>query len=101
LPVCLNDATKIIQAIHVPGKEYVCLMHIHQEVSEEKIRATINEFVGKIEQMPPVKSAVKRVLRTREIYYIYSKTLHRYWRKVRHRRTYATTYSNTCCNFYR
>jgi len=43
-------------------------MHLHQEVAEETIREAIQKFIGKIRQRPPVKSAVKRVERTREIY---------------------------------
>ena len=43
-------------------------MHIHKEVPEEIIREIITKFVGKIRQRPPIKSAVKRVERTREIY---------------------------------
>ena len=43
-------------------------MHLHQEVAEETIREAIQKFIGKMRQRPPVKSAVKRVERTREIY---------------------------------
>ena len=43
-------------------------MHIHQEIDEKIIRETIGLFLGKIRQLPPLKSAVKRVERTREIY---------------------------------
>ena len=43
-------------------------MHIHQEIEEKVIRDTIAQFLGKIRQLPPIKSAVKRVERTREIY---------------------------------
>jgi H/ACA ribonucleoprotein complex subunit 4 len=52
------------------GKEYVCLMHVHAEIPEDKIRKTVNEFVGIIKQRPPVKSAVKRVTRERRVYSI-------------------------------
>ena len=69
LAVGLNKATRVLQALLGAGKEYVCLMHIHQEFSEEKIRNTCKKFVGDIMQMPPVKSAVKRELRKRTIYY--------------------------------
>jgi len=43
-------------------------MHIHQEIEEKIIRETLSQFLGKIRQLPPLKSAVKRVERTREIY---------------------------------
>tara|TARA_Y100000310_G_C20679477_1_gene815055 strand:+ start:1908 stop:2558 length:651 start_codon:yes stop_codon:yes gene_type:complete len=45
-------------------------MHLHKEVDKETIKKTLNEFVGDIEQLPPIKSAVKRQLRTRTIYYV-------------------------------
>jgi len=45
-------------------------MHIHSDTDEEKIRKTLQSFVGKIMQLPPIKSSVKRQVREREIYYI-------------------------------
>ncbi len=45
-------------------------MHIHTKVDDEIIKKTIKDFIGKIQQIPPKKSAVKRQLRTREIYYL-------------------------------
>jgi len=70
LPVALGVGTKIIQALLNAGKEYVCVMHVHDDISEEKIKETLQSFVGKIEQLPPVKSAVKRQKRFRTVYYI-------------------------------
>ena len=67
-PIALGKATRITQFLLTAPKEYVCLMHLHQEVAEETIREAIKKFMGKIRQTPPVKSAVKRVERTREIY---------------------------------
>ena len=69
LPVGIDDATRAIQLLLTAPKEYVCLMRLHSEISEDKIREVFNEFTGKIYQLPPVKSAVKRELRTRTIYY--------------------------------
>lgn len=70
LPITLGKSTKIVQALLKAGKEYVCFMHIHKPVSEKEIRNVIEGFVGEIEQMPPVRSAIKRRLRKRTIYYI-------------------------------
>jgi len=67
-PIALGRATRITQFLLTAPKEYVCLMHLHKEVGEEKIRETTKQFIGKIQQLPPIKSAVKRELRTREIY---------------------------------
>lgn len=69
LPTALGRATRIVQTLLKSGKEYVCLMHLHKEIPEDKIKKTVKDFTGKIQQIPPIKSAVKRRLRTREIYY--------------------------------
>lgn len=45
-------------------------MHLHKEVEEHLLRDTFNNFLGKITQLPPVRSHVKRQYREREIYYI-------------------------------
>lgn len=70
LPVALGSATRVTQALLPAGKEYVCIMHVHNDVPEEKIREAMKEFVGKITQLPPVKSAVVRKEREREVYYL-------------------------------
>ncbi len=68
LPVALEESTKIVQALLPAPKEYVCTMRLHASPPEDRLRAVMKEFVGKIIQRPPVKSAVKRQLRQREIY---------------------------------
>ena len=71
LPVALGRGTRIVQALLTAGKEYVAIMHLHKEVDETALKKTIqNHFIGKIQQMPPIKSSVKRQLRTRAIYYL-------------------------------
>jgi|TARA_B100001971_G_C18250384_1_gene577692 H/ACA ribonucleoprotein complex subunit 4 len=70
LPIALGRATRVVQTLLTAGKEYICLMHLHKEVKEKKLKLVMKKFVGKIMQLPPVKSAVKRVEREREIYYI-------------------------------
>ena len=70
LPIALEEATKVIQAFQLAGKEYVCVMRLHGDVSEEKLRGVFEEFVGEIYQRPPVRASVKRRLRTRRIYYL-------------------------------
>ncbi len=67
-PVAIGNASRITQFLLTAPKEYVCLMHLHKEVEENKLREEISKYIGKIRQRPPVKSAVKRVERTREIY---------------------------------
>jgi H/ACA ribonucleoprotein complex subunit 4 len=70
LPVALGDAARALQVLLVAGKEYVALMKLHKMVDEHRIREVCKSFVGEISQMPPLRSAVKRVRRTREIYYL-------------------------------
>lgn len=70
LPLALEDATKTIQSFLLTGKEYVCLMALHADVEEKKIRTALDEFVGDILQRPPVRAAVRRDVRKRRIYYI-------------------------------
>ncbi len=70
LPIMLQDATKIIGGLVDVPKEYVCVLHLHKEIPEKKIFEAFKEFTGIIYQRPPVKSAVKRQIRKREIYYI-------------------------------
>lgn len=70
LPVATGRATRIVQTLLNSGKEYVCVMHLHREAEEEAVRSAIDSFVGKIKQLPPIKSSVKRQERYRKIYYI-------------------------------
>jgi len=70
LPVTLEEATKTVQALLVSGKEYVCVMRLHGSASQAKVKTVLDEFVGEIYQRPPVRSSVKRQIRTRKIYYL-------------------------------
>ena len=71
LPITLEDATKVVQAFLYSGKEYVCVMKLHGDTNEEQIKQVLSEFEDEIFQRPPLRSSVKRQLRTRRIYYIY------------------------------
>lgn len=70
LVIALAKATRVVEVLLTGGKEYICLMHLHSPIEESLIRKSFKDYMGKIEQMPPKKSAVKRQLRTREIYYL-------------------------------
>ncbi len=70
LPVAIGRATRIVQTLLTSGKEYIVLMHLHKDIDKEKLKDTLMSFVGKIKQLPPIKSAVKRQWRYRKIYYI-------------------------------
>ena len=71
LPVALGRSTRIVQGLLTAGKEYVAIMHLHRDIGENKLRQTIQGgFIGSIRQLPPLKSSVKRQLRTRTVYYL-------------------------------
>ncbi len=70
LPLALDKATRVVQVLLPAGKEYVCLMHLHNVVSLEQIEKAFIHFSGEITQLPPIRSAVKRQLRKRNVYYI-------------------------------
>ncbi|MGA2130261.1 MAG: RNA-guided pseudouridylation complex pseudouridine synthase subunit Cbf5 [Candidatus Pacearchaeota archaeon] len=68
LPVALNRACKLTGFFLGEDKEYVGIMRIHKDISLEELKKAIKEkFLGKITQLPPVKSRVARVFREREI----------------------------------
>ncbi len=45
-------------------------MHLHKELTQSQIQQSVKELIGKIKQIPPRKSAVKREERTRTVYYM-------------------------------
>jgi len=69
LPTATGKATRVVQALLSEGKEYVGIMHLHKEVEEKALREAVESFVGRIKQLPPVRSNVKRAFRMRSIYY--------------------------------
>lgn len=69
LPIGIDAATRVSQLLLPAGKEYVCLMTLHKEMPDDQIYEIFDQFTGKIYQTPPIKSAVKRELRVRTIYY--------------------------------
>jgi H/ACA ribonucleoprotein complex subunit 4 len=70
LPITLEDSTKVVQALLHSGKEYVCVMRLHSDVKEEPVRNVLAQFEDVIYQRPPLRSSVKRQLRTRRIYFL-------------------------------
>lgn len=70
LPVALDKATRVVQALLPAGKEYIAIMLLHDDVPRGSLDKAIKKFTGEVQQLPPVRSAVKRRLRTRSIYYL-------------------------------
>ncbi len=70
LPITLQEATKVVQALLYSGKEYVCLMKLHGDVPQEQVQRVLGEFEDVIYQRPPLRASVKRQIRIRRIYYL-------------------------------
>lgn len=70
LPVFIETATKLVKFLQESGKEYICLMKLHGSARKEDVERVVKQFVGKIYQKPPLKSAVRKRLRIREVYEI-------------------------------
>jgi H/ACA ribonucleoprotein complex subunit 4 len=68
LPIALGRAARLTGYFSKQDKEYVGVMHLHEDIAKQDIEETIKQkFLGKIKQLPPVKSRVRRELREREI----------------------------------
>ncbi len=69
LLIALNRATKLMPLFERLNKEYEGMAHLHKDVSLKKLKLTIKKkFLGKIKQLPPRKSRVRRKERERTIY---------------------------------
>lgn len=68
LPILLENATKLSFIFKFLKRRYIGILRLHKDVSDDVLMEAFNHFTGKIHQMPPRKSAVKRVFRIREIY---------------------------------
>ncbi len=67
LPVALNRACRLNDYLMHRDKTYVGIMRLHEDIDEKKLKDEIKKFIGKITQLPPVRSRVKRAERVREI----------------------------------
>lgn len=67
LPIGLNRACRLNEYIMHRNKEYIGIMRLHKEIDEKSLKNAIEKFIGKISQLPPVKSRVKRATREREV----------------------------------
>ena len=67
LPIALGAGTAVLEAMHVAPKEYVCVMRFHADVGRGVVDEIVERFTGPVLQMPPLRSAVARRLRTRNI----------------------------------
>ncbi|KUL00710.1 MAG: putative tRNA pseudouridine synthase B [Methanoculleus marisnigri] len=70
LMVMFGPAVRLAPVLLSQSKEYICLMRLHADASREAVERAAAEFVGRVYQRPPRKSAVKRSLRIRKIHEI-------------------------------
>lgn len=68
LPIGVNRATKLLGYLLLGTKEYVALMRLHKDATEDMVRNVFSEFVGRIEQRVPLRSAVKKRKRMRNVH---------------------------------
>jgi len=68
LPVGINSATRLNEALAKADKEYIFEAKLDEEKNEKELRKAFLEFKGVNKQVPPEKSAVKREEREREVY---------------------------------
>ncbi|CEJ03948.1 Putative Centromere/microtubule-binding protein cbf5 [Rhizopus microsporus] len=69
LIVCIDRATRLVKSQQGAGKEYVCILRLHDKIeSEKKLSQAIETLTGALFQRPPLISAVKRQLRVRTIH---------------------------------
>ncbi len=67
LPIALGRACKLNESLMHKNKTYVGIMRLHSDISDNNLNKEIKFFIGKIKQLPPVRSSVKRAVREREI----------------------------------
>lgn len=69
LIVCIDRATRLVKSQQGAGKEYVCVIRLHDKIGSKKdLKHALETLTGALFQRPPLISAVKRQLRVRTIY---------------------------------
>ncbi|KAK5712013.1 centromere/microtubule-binding protein cbf5 [Elasticomyces elasticus] len=70
LIVCIDRATRLVKSQQGAGKEYVCVIRLHDKIpgGEAQLRRALETLTGALFQRPPLISAVKRQLRIRTIH---------------------------------
>ncbi|KAL9041969.1 MAG: hypothetical protein Q9214_003928 [Letrouitia sp. 1 TL-2023] len=70
LIVCLDRATRLVKSQQGAGKEYVCVIRLHDKLPDGELQfvRALESLTGTLFQRPPLISAVKRQLRLRTIY---------------------------------
>lgn len=68
LPILLGRACRLSDFFMHRNKTYVGIMRLHEPIEKDRLEKEISNFIGKINQLPPKKSRVKRQVREREVF---------------------------------
>jgi len=68
LIVCIDRATRLVKSQQGAGKEYVCVVRLHESITQNDLKRALETLQGALYQRPPIISAVKRRLRVRTIH---------------------------------
>lgn len=70
LIVCIDRATRLVKSQQGAGKEYVCVIRLHDKLPGGQVQfaRALESLTGALFQRPPLISAVKRQLRIRTIH---------------------------------
>ena len=70
LIVCIDRATRLVKSQQGAGKEYVCVIRLHDKLpgGQAQFARALETLTGALFQRPPLISAVKRQLRIRTIH---------------------------------
>ncbi|KAK0392343.1 hypothetical protein NLU13_1839 [Sarocladium strictum] len=70
LIVCIDRATRLVKSQQGAGKEYVCVIRLHDKIpgGQPEFARALETLTGALFQRPPLISAVKRQLRIRTIH---------------------------------
>jgi len=68
LLVTIDRATRLVKSQQNAGKEYVCVIRLHGDVTRETLVKALRKMEGPVYQRPPILSAVARRLRVRTIH---------------------------------
>ncbi|TDL28395.1 putative rRNA pseudouridine synthase [Rickenella mellea] len=69
LIVCIDRATRLVKSQQGAGKEYVCVLRLHDSLPDPTaLPRALQTLTGALFQRPPLISAVKRQLRIRTIH---------------------------------
>jgi len=67
LPIALGRACRLNDFFMHRDKLYIGIMRLHSDVTDSDLKKVMKKFTGKITQLPPLRSRVKRAERVREI----------------------------------